>query len=247
MAVLIPTITLELSGGSGLTAGLSAVRITWFSSLITGNIGYYVERKTEMTEWGHCGTTNQNILSYVDSKYLTPNKLYYYRVKALNNPSFGFSNPVSIQMPTKTIENFTYCNTGKYELLLDYFALRSSDLYLGLWNSNVLFGLPDTDFTSLSNFSSKFELSSNTYQGYQRLKISKTDTIIDSLESKMYLKVPVTFKTLSTWNNLGGFFISTTSDNSGKIIYIERFKSEGTATDLEPGKYLNISPKIGLK
>lgn|SRR4030065_1020410 len=246
MAILNPTLNLAITT-QGLTNGLSGIELSWFATPVYGETGgYLIERKTELTDWGYIGTTATHTYSFIDKKYLSPNKLYTYRLRALENISFGYSNPVSIMIPSRGRENFTYCNSGKFELLEDYFPLRSSDLYLGLWISPNLFGLPNTDFISLNDFSSSFELNPATFSGYQRIRIPKNDCLVDPVENIMYLKATPSFRSLNTWNNISGFFLSTTSDNSGKLIVIDRFKTEGTALDLEPDIYLNISPRIGL-
>lgn len=243
MALLVPTLT---AGIISLSGGLSGVALDWRNTPVGETTGYYIERKTNLTDWGHLDTVAHLVTTYTDSKFLSPGTLYHYRIRGLPSPMFGFSSPISISFPSRIRNNFTFCDTGKYELLIDYFTLRTSDLYIGLWQSSLLFGLPNTDFISMSDFSSTYELSSSSFSGYQRIRIPKNDSIVDSLENKMYLRSPISFRTLTTWNNIGGFFISTTSDNTGKLIYLDRFKTEGTALDLEPGKYLNIFPKIGL-
>ena len=109
------------------------------------------------------------------------------------------------------------------------------DLYLGLWKGSLSF---NTD-TILSDISS-YELINSEYT---RIKISKANWILDKLENSVYLNTAVLFNPITeNWGVIGGYFISTSADNTGKLINIESFT--GNPINITQGLYFSVEPKF---
>lgn len=104
-------------------------------------------------------------------------------------------------------------NEGK-QVILEYY-LNNKDLYLGLWSysDNPIY----KNTVKLDNIK-YFELSN---LGYSRQKISKGNWILDSPGARIFKStIPAEFKALETWNTIYGYFLTTTEDNSGKLLSI---------------------------
>jgi len=99
---------------------------------------------------------------------------------------------------------------GRKDIVSSYF--QKNDLYLGLWD------VQDINHSITLDKMSSIELNKNEYS---RKKLDKTLWVIGS---NTITYPTVQFKSLTqVWDNLKGYFIATTTDNTGKIILINPF------------------------
>lgn len=239
MALKIPVIT-------SITSSTSANSLYWDDNQTPENSGYLIQRKTDFSDWTQVDSISANSFTYTDSKYIIQESNYYYRIKPIQNAGviFGFSDSKSTTTLGLSAENVVLVAEGKYNFLKDYFT--TNIFYLGLWtttNENALIKDPDFLSNPLSGFTSLYELNSS-YSGYYRFKIPKSNWMIDEIENSITLNTPIQFTTLNQWDNIVGYFICTSSDNSGKLIWIDTLKQIGVTIDLKQRQYLTITPKL---
>ena len=128
----------------------------------------------------------------------------------------------------------------------EYGSDRYSFIELDPPNLNYLIlGLPSDSISSLSGFSNNYELGA-TYNHYERIEIQKYKWLSDDMESSLYLNSPLNFYAANTWNNIAGYFICTSLDNSGKILFYDTFERYGQDINISAEKYLTIYPKIKI-
>lgn len=124
---------------------------------------------------------------------------------------------------------------GLYFYLKYYFIYY--DLYLGLWSSATSPAVTDT----LTSFASR----EVTFTGYSRLKLSKLNWVVDTTDLSLYSNKSVYFNPLQQdWDNISGYFICSSSDNSGFLLQIVKYQ---LPVNLLSEKYLVINPIIGGK
>jgi titin len=77
------------------------IDLVWMDN--SGNeTGFEIQRSKNATSWSLIATPAVNSVGYTDTSGLTPNKLFYYRVRAVNasGPS-PWSNTASARTPKK--------------------------------------------------------------------------------------------------------------------------------------------------
>lgn len=123
---------------------------------------------------------------------------------------------------------------GRIEVLSTFFS--TTDLYLGLWTGNTLPIYTDT----LSSFIVPHEFSA---ADYGRLLLPKEDWIIDETNIWVLPHESIVFKPYmsNSWNNISGFFISSTKDNTGFLLSVTTFKQK---INLPKNNNLVITPKL---
>lgn len=120
---------------------------------------------------------------------------------------------------------------------LEYY-LNNNDCYLGLWSSSG--EITSTNF-SLTEFA-QYELSG--LKEYSRVLIPKgTWILIDSTSSIYSLKTCTFSPIYQSWSSIYGYFLSSTSDNSGILLAVYRFADVTTITK---GTSLPITPYIRM-
>lgn len=136
----------------------------------------------------------------------------------------AISYPVSAAIGMLQVE-------GSTVFLESYF--KNTDLYIGLWSGST----PTTSAT-LSGFTQEV-----VYSDYERITIPKNDFVFIPEERRMYTNRKYSFSPrIQNWS-ADGYFIATTSDNTGILIDVVKFKKTET---IEPFKYLNIQPAISI-
>jgi len=76
--------------------------------------------------------------------------------------------------------------------------------------------------------------------GYARKKLLKGSWSIDGNVATYEQQV---FKALSDWGDVHGYFIATSADDSGKLMFVEHFSSPYS---IEKDKGIKITPKITI-
>lgn len=123
--------------------------------------------------------------------------------------------------------------------IIEYF-LNNNDIYLGLWSYQ---GASQVN-TFETHHLKYFELTDK--QGYTRQKITKGNWYLkDSIENVYQSTEPVYFRTKELWEDVTGFFLITTADDSGKLLSVIKFSSPGSI-NIYPFNHLYISPTIQL-
>lgn len=119
------------------------------------------------------------------------------------------------------------------DLLTNYF--QNNDLYVGLWY--------DTSFDPQESNTLNSFIYELTQADYSRIKIPKNDWVIDEIERRAKTNREYSLKPIQSSWNVSGYFICTSSDNSGVFIDLIKFQKEET---LSPEQYLNIRPQIDI-
>ena len=89
---------------SALSAtGISRSRIDLAWTDNSGNeTGFEIQRSKDAVSWTAIASPAANAVAYSDTSGLTPNKLFYYRVRAVNaSGSSAWSNTASARVPKK--------------------------------------------------------------------------------------------------------------------------------------------------
>ena len=123
-------------------------------------------------------------------------------------------------------------NEGENRIADILFGTQAVDglLYLGLYKDTSeppeTSALADLTEVSVSN-------------GYARKTLTRGDwSIVDDLASyaqQMFLADG------GSWGNVYGYFIATSTDNSGKLLALEHF---ATYYEIEDGKGIKVTPKV---
>lgn len=127
---------------------------------------------------------------------------------------------------------------GKQKII-EYF-LNNNDIYLGLWSYQGASQINTFETHHLKYF----ELSDK--QGYSRQKINKGNWYLkDSVENIYQSTEPVFFRTKEAWDNITGFFLITSLDDSGKLLSVIKFSSP-EIVNISAFNHLYVSPTIQL-
>lgn len=124
------------------------------------------------------------------------------------------------------------CDEGEHRIADILLGTQPVDgaLYLGLYND---VSEPEEDATIAS-------LSEITGSGYARKTLTRGAWVITG-DCAEYAEQ--TLLASGDWGNVTGYFIATSTDDSGKLIAIEHFD---TAREVEDTKGLKITPKITI-
>lgn len=125
-----------------------------------------------------------------------------------------------------------WCDEGENLILNVFFkgSASPSNIYLGIYknNSEPAEGATLSDLTEPNGY------------GYSRAIISQSDWTVAGSQASTAKK---TFTaTGGDWGNCYGYFLSTSSDNSGKLLGVEQF-SDGPY-NITDGDSIEITPKI---
>lgn len=138
---------------------------------------------------------------------------------------------------------------GKIELLTQFI---SEDYYLGLFINTGDYITVNPGFSIATKLSDISALELNKLE-YERFLIEPSDWILDENSLSIYVdltKNPMTFAPkLQDWNNIQGYFLSHTLDNSGDLIYIYTYWDSNSAIDsrknlVKNQDTLQIQPRI---
>ena len=104
-------------------------------------------------------------------------------------------------------------------------------LYLGLYTNT-------TEPAETANLAAITEPSGN---GYARISLSRGANWTISGDLATYLEQ--TFTATGVWGNVYGYFIATSSDGTGKLLFVEQF-SNGPYNVQNNGDAIKVTPKI---
>lgn len=123
------------------------------------------------------------------------------------------------------------CNEGEHRIADILFGTQAVDgtLYLGIYKDS---SEPAEDAT----IASLTEVSGN---GYARKTLTRGSWVI--IDSEAAYAEQIFLASGGDWGDTYGYFIATSSDDSGKLIAIEQFAG---ARPIEDGKGLKITPKM---
>jgi hypothetical protein len=106
---------------------------------------------------------------------------------------------------------------GRVKIIEKFF--QNNTLYLGLWENTKALNIKNS---ALLSELSKFELSKNEYS---RITIAPTDWTIDSGLLTLTLATKTFSPVTQDWNDIRGFFIATTEDNTGDLILTNTYET----------------------
>jgi hypothetical protein len=136
-------------------------------------------------------------------------------------------------------DEFILNNRGRQELAESY--LNATDLWAGLWVSDTI-SIPNEDTTTLATFAPTYEFGASSE--YTRFRITKDKWFFDEVHSTIELNAPIYFQPKNADWEVLGFFLTTTQDNTGVLIEIE--KLENRKITIVKEDYLVIRGRITI-
>ncbi len=106
-----------------------------------------------------------------------------------------------------------FVNEGRNDVAVKYFKGAYLMLYMGLYTNTAE---PDVDATLTSGLT---ELAG---AGYSRAEVSADDW---TAVVNVITNIQKVFTAAGSWANVYGYFLATTADNTGKLVYVEHFSN----------------------